>query len=296
VTDADWQTLFATVPYQWLKAREESMGRAFSDDEFKKFLQSPATIAKMGEWEETLAGMKQADMTALGNRVLEWLPAEANIHARVFPEIKPRTNSFVWHKDKEDPAIFLYLEKETKAQFENTVAHECHHIGLGSLDTVQEKMVAELPPNVKKATEWLGAFGEGEAMLAAAGSPDLHPHWEDDGVKRARWDSDMTHFNTDLAAVQQMEMDILDGKLKTDEEIRKVADPFWGYQGAWYTVGYEMAALVEKQYGRKVFDECLMDPRKLLVKYNEIAKKANADGAQMAVWSDELLKRLQAKS
>ena len=123
----------------------------------------------------------------------------------------------------------------------------------------------------------------------------MHPHWEDDAVKRARWDSDMMHFNADLAAVQQMELDILDGKLKTDEEIRKRADPFWGYQGAWYTVGYEMAALVEKQYGRKVFDECLMDPRKLLERYNEIAKKANAEGAELAVWSDELLKRLQAE-
>lgn len=295
VTNEDWNILFTTVPYQWLKAREESMHREFSDDDFKKFLLSPTAGAKTREWEQTLDAMKTADLAALGARVLEWLPPQATIHARVFPEIKPKTNSFVWHKDKEDPAIFLYLEQQTKAQFENTVAHECHHIGLGSLDAQQEAMLAKLPPNARKAAEWLGAFGEGEAMLAAAGSADLHPHWEDDAIKRARWDSDMAHFNQDLAAVQQMLLDILDAKLKTDEEIRQRADPFWGYQGAWYTVGYEMAALVEKQYGRKAFNECLLDPRQLLVKYNEIAKKANADGAQMATWSDDLLQKLDVK-
>src|SRR5579864_448362 len=61
VTDADWRRLFDTQPYQWLKAREASMGRSFADDEFKTFLLSPEARSKEEEWTRTLAQMKQAD-------------------------------------------------------------------------------------------------------------------------------------------------------------------------------------------------------------------------------------------
>jgi len=293
ITSDDWQRLFATVPYQWLKARETSVGRAFTDGDFEHYLLSPETLARRSEWEETLAVLKQANMTALGTGVLAWLPPGAVIHARVFPEIKPVHNSFVWSKKGEGPAIFLYLERQSRDKFENTVAHECHHIGLESLDKQQEAIQARLPPNVKRALNWMTAFGEGEAMLAAAGSSDRHPHWEDDGEARARWDGDMMHFNADLQSIEQLLMDILDGTLTSDEEIQKRAAPFWGdVQGAWYTVGYEMAALVEKQYGRQAFDQCLLDLRKLLTMYNQIAERANAKGATLATWSPQLLAKL----
>jgi hypothetical protein len=42
---------------------------------------------------------------------------------------KPQIHSFVYDV-RGDPAIFLYLDPEQPpAQFENTVAHELHHIG-----------------------------------------------------------------------------------------------------------------------------------------------------------------------
>lgn len=138
-------------------------------------------------------------MHALGMRVLAWLPDGASIHARVFPEIKPKQNSFVWTKTDDGPAIFLYLERQTKANFENTVAHECHHIGLQSLEKEQDAVQGTMSPVVKTAVGWMSAFGEGEAMLAAVGSTDLHPHWEDDALARGRWDGDLMHFNADLA-------------------------------------------------------------------------------------------------
>jgi hypothetical protein len=106
VTPDDWHQLFATVPYQWLVAREAAMGRAFTDEDFQKFLLSPAALARQKEWQQTLAEMKRADMQSLGVGVLAWLPAGASIHARVFPEIKPKTNSFVWTKPGSGPAIF----------------------------------------------------------------------------------------------------------------------------------------------------------------------------------------------
>jgi hypothetical protein len=161
ITAEDWQRLFTTVPYEWLKAREASMERAFTDQEFQTFLLSPESLANLHDWEQTLAAMKRADLTALGTRMLAWLPAGATIKAQVFPEIKPRHNSFVWEMPGEGPAIFLYIERQTQAQFENIVAHECHHIGLNSLEKQQDGILSKLPPNVKTAAQWLGAFGEG---------------------------------------------------------------------------------------------------------------------------------------
>jgi hypothetical protein len=291
VTDADWQKLFATVPYQWLKAREAGMHRDFTDEDFKKFLQAPETVARAGEWAQTLDGMERADMAGIGKRVLDWLPAGAVIKARVFPMIKPKTNSFVWRNAQGEPAIFVYMEKQARAQFETTVAHECHHIGLFSLDALRKKMYADLPENVWQAAEWMGAFGEGEAVLAAAGSTDLRPHWEDDAVARAHWDSDMMHFNQDLATLTQFFNDVIDGNLKGDA-IQEKAFTFYGDQGPWYTVGYEMAALVEKRFGRKVFTDCLLDPRLLLVRYNEVAAEANQNGSSLALWPESLLQHM----
>jgi len=240
--------------------------------------------------------MKGADMKAIGLRVLAWLPAGASLHARVFPEIKPLKNSFVWTKEGEGPAIFLAIQEQSPDSFENIVAHELHHIGLESLAARQHAIEAPLPERVQRAMTWMGAFGEGEAMLAAAGSDDRHPHWEDDAATRGRWDSDMMHFNADLASVQQLLLDIVDGKVSDPAEIRKRAAPFWGVQGAWYTVGYEMAVLVDKRFGRKAFDECLLDPRLLLVRYNEAAREANTQGAAFATWSPELLDKLMVTS
>jgi hypothetical protein len=137
----------------------------------------------------------------------------------------------------------------------------------------------------------MGAFGEGEAVLAAAGSTEMRPHWEDDALDRARWDSDMMHFNQDLATLAQFFEDVLDGKLKGDALEEKTSS-FFGYQGPWYTVGYEMAALVEKRFGRKVFTDCLLDPRLLLLRYNQVAAEANKNGASLALWPDNLLDRM----
>jgi hypothetical protein len=296
ITSADWSALFATPPYIALKAREAAIGRPFTDEEFQSFLLSAKALEQEPIWRKTITAMKQADMTSLGADVLSWLPSEAFIHAKVFPVIKPMHNSFVWTSPTDGPAIFLYIESQSKEKFENTVAHECHHIGLASLSKKQDQLIMNLSPKVKTALEWMTGFGEGEAMLAAAGSTERHPHWEDDALARARWDGDMMHFNSDVVTLQQFFLDILDGTLSDEKAIRKRAAPFWGdVQGPMYTVGYEMSVLAEKRFGRQQFLECLNDPRLLLERYNQVAQEANAKGATLAVWSPAFLARLQTR-
>lgn len=118
---------------------------------------------------------KQADLQEAATRVLEYLPAESVIRTKVFPVIKPLHNSSVFDLDT-DPVIFLYVDPSvSRASFENTVAHDMHHIGLSSIDKRYEQKVAPLPPAGNRVARWMGAFGEGEAMLAAAGAPHADP-------------------------------------------------------------------------------------------------------------------------
>ena len=296
VTDAEWQKLFATEPYQRLKKREASMHREFTDEDFTKFVLSDELAKQAAELRKTLDDWKKADLTAAAQRVLPYLPAQARIRAKVYPVIKPKHNSFVFESST-DPAIFLYIDPAvTRAKFENTVAHEMHHIGFASLGDAMDANLAGLPPATKSAVEWMGAFGEGFAMLAAAGGPDVHPHAVSTPEERARWDHDMASYPADLHTLDQFFLDTLHGKLKTKDEIDAKAHTFFGIQGPWYTVGYKMAVTIEEQFGRDRLIECMTDIRQLLPTYNHAAEaKSKKSGEAPLLWSAELIQAIEQK-
>jgi hypothetical protein len=293
LNDADWRRLFASEPYVRLKEREASMHRDFTDDDFKKFVLSPELAAKATALRHTLAAWRRTDLIASAQRVLAYLPEQAYISAKVFPVIKPKTNSFVFDTTA-DPAIFLYLDPaESAAKFENTVAHELHHIGYSSIGFLAEAKQKDLPPNVKPAVEWMGAFGEGFAMLAAAGGPEVDPHATSLPEEHARWEHDMANFNQDVGSLQQFFLDVVDQRLVGKDKIAERAYTFFGVQGPWYTVGYKMAVTVEKHHGRKRLIECMLDPRGLLGTYNQAAEELNRDGKErLALWSPELTQKI----
>jgi len=67
-------------------------------------------------------------------------------------------------------------------------------------------------------------------------------------------------------------------------------------QGPWYTVGYKMAVMVERRYGRAALIDCMRDPRLLLVRYNAAAQEMNARpgaGELLALWPLEVLEKTQ---
>lgn len=295
-TDGDWSRLFACEPYIRLKKRELAMQREFTDEDFRKFVESPDLAGKAASLRRTLDAWKQADLKASAQRVLTYLPEQASIKAKVFPEIKPRTNSFVFDT-KTDPAIFLYLDpRESAAKFENTVAHELHHIGYSSVASLAEARQKDVPPNAMPAVNWMGAFGEGFAMLAAAGGPDVDPHAASSPEEHARWNHDLANFNNDLPSLQQFFLDVIDQKLAGKDKIDEKAYSFFGdAQGPWYTVGYRMAVIVEKRFGRKTLIDCMLDPRQLLVRYNQAASELNQHGQTLPLWSPELLRKIGAR-
>jgi hypothetical protein len=226
------------------------------------------------------------------------LPKAAHIRAKIYPVIKPRENSFVFDV-KSDPAIFLYLDPTiSREKFENTLAHELHHIGYDSScpSPATAREIAALPPNQQGVVKLLGLFGEGFAMLAAAGGPKIHPHAVSNAEERARWDRDVANFNNDLKTVEEFFLAILENRL-SKEEIHKTASSFLGVQGPWYTVGWQMSVVIEQSYGRAKLVECICDQRKLLPTYNQAAAKLRRRSRQpLAVWSDSLLNKINQSS
>ena len=289
-SEADWQRLFTCEPYQRLKQREAQMNRDFTDQEFRDFVLSPGLAERAAALRTTLEQWKSAPIHAAAERVLAYLPEEARIRAKVYPMIKPRTNSFVF-EPRTDPAIFLYLDLAVPAaKFENTVAHELHHIGFASISERIEAGRTQYPPTVRAALEWMGAFGEGFAMLAAAGSPDADPHAVSSAEERARWERDLAMFNRDLKELESFFLHVIQGRFGSKDDERKKAFSFFGdAQGPWYTVGWRMAQMVEKRYGRAILLECMAQPEELLRAYNQVAAERNRRGEDWARWSDELL-------
>ncbi len=297
ITETDWRRIFESEGYVRLKRRELAMKRSFEDADFKAFVLSDQLAQRAPALEETLVRWKRADITRAGRLALAYLPKHARIRAKIYPVIKPRENSFVFDVNT-DPAIFLYLDPAvSREEFENTLAHELHHIGYaGNCPSAKtSKDISELPSNVKTVITWIGGFGEGFAMLAAAGGPNVHPHAVSSPEERARWDKDVANFNDDLKKVETFFLDILGNRLTADQ-IQEKAASFYGIQGPWYTVGWKMSALIEKTYGRAKLIECICDVRKLLPTFNQAAAKYNRRSRKpLAQWSPTLLKEVLPK-
>ena len=291
VRDEDWQRLFHSEGYVRLARREASMHRAFSDSSFRAFVLSDSIAQRREALARTLNAWRGTRPDSAAARALTYLPAQARIRARIYPVIKPRSNSFVFEVST-DPAIFMFLDPEvTPAKLENTLAHELHHIGYGSGCPVPSVKAAldSLPPEKRDALDWASAFGEGFAMLAAAGGPDIHPHATSPAADRERWDADMARYPEDFARVERFLTDILERRL-TAQQRDSVGFSFFGIQGPWYTVGWKMAVVIEKQLGRDRLIECMCDRRRLFPSYNEAAAALSRSGGEtLPVWSAETL-------
>lgn len=295
ITDADWQKIFASEGYRRLKKRELSLQRPFEDEEFKRFVLTDDLLKRFESLKITLAVWEKASVRTAIRAAAKYLPKDARISAKIYPLIKPRDNSFVF-EIKEDPAIMLYLDPAvTKEQFENTLAHELHHIGFGTAcpQSATGAEIQSLAEEKQTVLRWTGAFGEGLAMLAAAGSPDTHPHRFSAAEDRRRWDRDVKNFNEDREKVETFFRDVLARRL-TGAKIKETAFSFFGVQGAWYTVGWKMSFVIEKIFGREKLIEVFCDQRRLFSTFNAALAKYNAQsGENLDAWSEEFISSLE---
>jgi hypothetical protein len=256
ITDADWQRLFATEGYVRLKKREQSMKRSFEDDAFRAFVLSDDLLAKRPMLSRVFADWKRADLSHAREMAQAYLPPGAKIDAKIYPSIKPATNSFVFELDT-DPAIFKYIKDESRERFEQIIAHEMHHVGYRRACRGNDD---------DALLRWLGAFSEGFAVLAAAGDPDADPQAQSEAEVQAEWKRQMIDFEKNFREVETFLNDVAKG-LPEDEQSRR-GFAFYGTQGPWYSVGWKMGVVIEKTLGRKTLVEVMCDREKLLSTYN----------------------------
>lgn len=301
LTDQDWQTLTSTEGYRRLKERDESYGVERFDGTFREFLLSDELLARRSALRRTVTAWKTVDLSSAATRALAYLPPGTRLGATLYPVIKPRSNSFVYDLE-DDPAVFFYVDPEQRPEeFENHLAHELHHIGLGT-GCEESKDAESLSPGPRAALRWLGGFGEGLATLAAAGSPDIHPHATSSPEAWAVWERDVAHFHDDLGRIESFLLDVADGGMSDEDQMKgffRFINTPGVPQGAMYTVGWKMAALVERVEGREVLVAGICDPRELLLAYNRVARRVTEDagrpdGGDLPLWSDKLLETLQA--
>lgn len=287
VASSDWQHLLATAGYRRLQRREAAMGRPLLDADFKAFVMSKDLAEKAPDLAATLAKWRAADLGEAASRALAYLPPTARVVARVYPVIKPASNSFVFETGTDSAAIFLYLDPAVSPErFANTVAHEFHHIGFARACQASRP---QLTGPLEVAVDWMSAFGEGVAILAAAGGTAVHPHQHSDSADRHRWDRDVARAPEDLAAVERFFTGILDRTVVDQDSITAAGMTFFGVQGPWYTIGYLMALEVERADGRQALIDALCDPRRLIARYQAVAA---ASGGRLPQWSRAFVERL----
>jgi hypothetical protein len=294
IDQSDRKTLFATEGYARLKKRDLSMKREFEDDAFRAFAMSEALLARREELHRVMREWSRVDVGADAARALAYLPRTAAIKATIYPVIKPRTNSFVF----EGNAIFIYVEDGPRENFETIISHELHHIGYDSACPPPDVTAAieKLPPDRQALANWLTAFGEGFATLAAAGGVDADPQRAAKPDVRAAWAKGIGDFDANFREVERFYLDIVDQHV-TGEAIRDRGFTFFGLVGPWYTVGWKMCMVIEKTLGRKALLDAFCDPRTLLGTYNKAAAAwQKRTGAKLPKWDQRLVTALTTPS
>ena len=295
--ESAWRRLFTSEGYVRLKRRERSMGRSFEDSTFRRFVLSDTLTRRTAALRATLESWKRLDPGDAARRAFLYLPASATIRARVYPVIKPRTNSFVF-ETRENPAIFLYLDPaEPAAKFDNTLVHELHHIGTASV-CPGEPTDSTLGVRINTALAWMSGFAEGRAVLAAAGSPDVHPHAVSNAAQRAVWERHVARVDTDMRTMTQFFGRLLDGRISQSEQ-QQIGMSFVATdtvpQGPFYTIGWLMSSVIERRLGRQQLVASTCDPRMFLRDYNRAATLENrARTSALPQWPRDLIRRLNA--
>jgi len=296
INKEQWDELFNSIGFKMLARRETEMNEGIDKSEFKEFVMNKIASDKYNHYKKSLEKLKSMNSDEIIKITKDYLPKNTELDTDIIPVIKPQKNSFI-HRINDKLVLFLYLEPDIlKEKMENKLIHELHHIGLDYV--YQNSDYSCLSKPAQKVIEWTNAFGEGFAMLAAAKGLENHPNKFDKDLK-SKWDENMGNFNKDFHKIQNFLLAILEGHFADDQKLYNRGFQLMtnnGGQGSWYTVGYQIAVIIEREAGREVLIECMKDLTKIYFQYNNLVeiynKKRNED---LPKWNDKILTSLKRK-
>jgi hypothetical protein len=296
VPASSWARVFESEGYKRVLARElaidERLGieRGYSNDSFLEWALSDAALEGLAGRQRTLAAWADVDLDEAARRARAYLPEGTRLEATAYPIVRKQTNSFVWDLPH-DPAIFLSVGADVGAgELALTLAHELHHVGLAGGCAESEEEAEE---GVAAARRWLSGFGEGLAVLAAAGGPEGETHAPGQVDLGAAWRERLENLESDMQDLEAFLIDVAEGRTVGEEAQRRgmafvSADDV--PQGAFYSVGWFMAVAVERHLGREAVVAAACDHGRLLTDYQRVAR--GGTGLALPSWSDRLLKVL----
>ena len=288
IPEYTWDSLFQTQGYQRLKERELALQRPFTDSAFRAFLLSDTLLARLPELLPAVRLWSEINLGSAAARAAAYLPTGTPIRANLYPLIKPRGNSFVHRGSDGIMGIFIYVDPTMPpSELRTTLAHELHHIGYAAACPGVTDSTAS--PAGQMLLRVLGAFGEGLAMLAAAGGPDVDPNAMSRKSIRETWARNIGEVDRHLAAIDTLIQEVASKAITDADTVVARAMTFFGDQGPWYTVGWLMSSTVEKAVGRPRLVEIMCDPRALIPEYQRIVESKPGNSPR---WSPASLKWL----
>jgi hypothetical protein len=295
VSEAQWRALWTSKGYARLIERQSSLN---IDEGFagrlESWLQDPAVHNRAADYRRAVEEIKTIDSNAAGRMASAYLPKSFVIEATFIALIKHTPNSFVFDMAN-DPTIFLNVDPDKSMEsVEAILAHELHHVGFEKCAQVSDY------DRLSEPQQWvvnvLPVLGEGLAMLAAAGSPDRHPQFFGSSAEWMTWERDVATAGPEIMRMERYFMAVLDGSLPEDQrrpQLFSFINTADVPQGGAYTVGWKMAAAIERHFGRQALVDTVCDYRKVLKLYNRAVREVGIrEAGGLITWSDEFLDRL----
>ena len=301
VPASSWARVFESEGYRRALEREQAiderlgLDRGYSDESFLAWAESEAALEGLAGRKRTLAAWADVDVDAAAARAMAYLPPEVRLVATVYPIVRPQLNSFVWDLPN-NPAIFMSVGTGVSAEeLELTLAHELHHVGVAG---VCEEATKAADENVAAALNWLSGFGEGLAVLAAGGGPDGSAHAAGQVDLRTAWQERLDNVEADMRQLEAFLIDVAEGRTG-GEDARRRGMAFVSAegvpQGAFYSLGWFMAVVVERRLGREAVVAATCDHGRLLTDYQRIATTHPGERygqSPLPTWSERLLRIL----
>ncbi|MFC2140877.1 DUF5700 domain-containing putative Zn-dependent protease [Acidobacteriota bacterium] len=223
----------------------------------------------------------------------KYLPTEAVLEADFYFVLFGHSTAF--SVGKENGYDFLQLPKKADGtinirELTTTFAHELHHTGF---DYVMKKNMKDV-----KNEENILLLG----ILTAEGMPTYFI--DQPGKHLEEYKTDKNSLYHEVAAdwekhsarlkdlYEEAEKDIrlnLEGRLTQKEVMSKWMS---GYKGAGYVLGADMIGVIDKYLGRKAALDLVSDYRRLLIVYNQAARKAAKKGKKIFIFDDELAEKI----